>query len=258
MNPYDIMGVRKNSSQEEIKKAYRLLSLKHHPDRNGNSEESNQKFQSINQAYLNLTEPDCRLNDTISCFQRPVDDNLQQPIWKPLTISINLDITLEQSYSGCMLPVEIDRWILDGNIKQMEKEKLYVQIPKGIDNNEIISYSNKGNISADGNAGCVKIMINLCKHDVFGRSGLDLIYTKDITLKEALCRVAFQITHISGVKYNVSNSGEEMLITPNFKRVISGLGLERDGHKGNLVIFFNVIFPKALSRDKIAQIESIL
>ena len=258
MNPYDIIGVQKGSSQEEIKKAYRVLSLKHHPDRNGNSEESKKKFQIINQAYINLTDSDGRPNNTISCFNRTVDDNIQQPLWKSLTISVNLDITLEQSYSGCMLPIEIDRWILDGNIKQMEKEKLYVQIPKGIDNNEIITCANKGNIGADGNVGCVKITINLCKHRVYGRNGLDLIYVKDITLKESLCGVAFQITHISGMKYNVSNSGEELIITPNFKRVMPGLGLERDGHRGSLIVQFNVIFPNTLSRDKIAQIEAIL
>ena len=258
MNPYDIMGVRKNSSQEEIKKAYRMLSLKHHPDRNGNSEESKEKFQNINQAYINLTEQSARSNDEISCFKRDVDDNPHKSLGKPLTISITIDITLEQSYSGCMLPVEIDRWIIDGNIKQMEKEKLYVQIPKGIDNNEILTCANKGNISADGNAGCVKIAVNLCKHDVYERNGLDLIYVKDITLKEAICGVAFQITHISGAKYKVSSFGEDMIITPNFKRVMMGLGLERDGHKGNLIIQFNVIFPKSLSKDKILQIESIL
>ena len=258
MNPYDIIGVRKDSSQEEIKKAYRILSLKHHPDRNGNSEESNKMFQNINQAYKNLTEHSGRLNDTVSCFKRDGNDILQQPLTKPLTISINLDITLEQSYSGCMLPVEIDRWIIDGNIKQMEKEKLYVQIPKGIDSNEILTYVNKGNISADGNAGSVKITVNLFKHAEYERNGLDLIYVKDITLKDAICGVAFQITHISGAKYNVSSFGEDMIITPNFKRVMPGLGLERDGHKGNLIIQFNVIFPKSLSRDKILQIETIL
>lgn len=258
MNAYEIMGVKKTSSQEEIKKAYRVLSLKHHPDRNGNSEASKKKFQSINDAYNSLILTEGRATDIMSCFNRNVDNNIYHFDGKPLTISVTLDITLEQSYSGYTLPVEIDRWIMDGNIKHMEKEKLYVQIPKGTDSNEIITYNDKGNVSADGNVGSVKVTFKLLKHDIYERNGIDLIYKKTITLKEALCGVSFQLTHISGKKYGVSNSGEEMIITPNFKQVMPGLGLERDGHVGNLIIYFNIIFPKTLSRDEICRIEEIL
>jgi curved DNA-binding protein CbpA len=50
---YETLGVNKNSSQDEIKKAFRKLSLKHHPDRGGN----NEKFQKINAAYEVLKDP---------------------------------------------------------------------------------------------------------------------------------------------------------------------------------------------------------
>lgn len=257
MNPYDIIGVRKESSQEDIKKAYRKLSLKHHPDRNGNSDESKKMFQSISQAYIKLTE--CSQNDSSSFFGEANNSEIVgQQTWKPQPILITLTITLDQAYSGCMLPVEIDRWVIEGNIKHLEKETLYIQIPKGIDNNEILLFRNKGNVIACGNSGDVKIIINISRHPVYERKGLDLIYIKDVTLKEALCGVAFQILHISGKKYNVSNRGEEMIITPAFKRVISGLGLERDGHKGDLIIQFTIQFPQSLSKDKIEQLENIL
>ena len=51
---YKILGVDEKSSKEEIKKAYRGLSLKHHPDRNKNNAESNTLFQKINEAYDKL------------------------------------------------------------------------------------------------------------------------------------------------------------------------------------------------------------
>ena len=53
---YDILGVGKKTSAPEIKKAYRKLSLKYHPDRN-KSKESEAKFKEINEAYEVLSNP---------------------------------------------------------------------------------------------------------------------------------------------------------------------------------------------------------
>ena len=53
-NPYDILGIQPNASNEEIKKAYRKLSLKHHPDRGGDEE----KFKELSAAYEKLTNPE--------------------------------------------------------------------------------------------------------------------------------------------------------------------------------------------------------
>ena len=51
-NPYETLGVQKDATETEIKKAYRSLSLKHHPDRNQNSEDAKKKFQEINAPAL--------------------------------------------------------------------------------------------------------------------------------------------------------------------------------------------------------------
>ncbi|OIN88961.1 hypothetical protein AUJ40_02780 [Candidatus Berkelbacteria bacterium CG1_02_42_45] len=56
---YKILGVEKNASTEEIKKAYRKLALKYHPDRGG-SEEDARKFKEINEAYQVLSDPQKR------------------------------------------------------------------------------------------------------------------------------------------------------------------------------------------------------
>jgi len=57
---YKILGVSRDASLEEIKKAYRRLALKYHPDRNPGDKEAEEKFKEINEAYAVLSDPEKR------------------------------------------------------------------------------------------------------------------------------------------------------------------------------------------------------
>jgi len=57
---YQILEITKTATEAEIKKAYRKLALKHHPDKNGNSAESVKKFQEISGAYAVLSDQERR------------------------------------------------------------------------------------------------------------------------------------------------------------------------------------------------------
>ena len=53
---YDILGVAKNASEDEIKKSFRRLAMKYHPDRNPNNKEAENKFKEAKVAYEVLTD----------------------------------------------------------------------------------------------------------------------------------------------------------------------------------------------------------
>ena len=180
--------------------------------------------------------------------------NFQQALQRPTPIVKTIEITLEQAFSGCKLPIEVERWVCEGSIKQREKETIYVSIPEGVDENEIIVLEKKGNALSDTNKGDIKIFVKVRNTTDFIRKGLDLTYHKIVSLKEALCGFTFDMEYLDERTFKIDNHNG-VVISPGFKKVIPGLGITRGDHKGNLVIEFTVTFPERLTKEQINKIK---
>lgn len=315
---YEILEVDKKATPDQIKKAYRRLSMKWHPDKN-DAVNAADKFKEISKAYAVLSDENQRkeydmqadgfdmssvnLPDIFKVFMGGggnmpfgfpppgmvhVDingmpgmpgmggmggmpgmpgmggnesgfsmENLFQNLRKPPPIIANIGISLKEAYTGISYPLKINRWIMSGNTKTYEDETIYLTIPPGIDDNEIIITRNKGNILSESLKGDIKTFITIENNSDFVRHGLDLDYTKVITLKEALCGFSFDIEHINGVFYKINNTNGT-IIHPSYKKSIPKKGMVRDGMEGNLNIHFIVEFPKTLSKEVIQELGKLL
>ena len=55
---YAVLGLEKGASDDEIKRAFRKLAIKYHPDKNQGNKEAEEKFKDINEAYQVLSDPE--------------------------------------------------------------------------------------------------------------------------------------------------------------------------------------------------------
>jgi DnaJ family protein B protein 4 len=177
---------------------------------------------------------------------------------KPPIIVQRVSITLEQSYTGGVIPLEISRWINVDNIKTMEKENIYVKFPQGIDNNEMILLKEKGHNFNTTQQGDVKIIFNVKNNTPFVRNGVDLIYNKTISLKEALTGLDMNIDHINGKKYKVDTASNFCIINNNSNTSLPNLGMTRENITGKLIINFKVEFPKTITTENREMLKRCL
>jgi DnaJ-class molecular chaperone len=302
-NYYNILGVGETASKDEIKKAYRTLQMKHHPDKNPGNEEAFKITQKINEAYETLgdeqkkAEYDMMRNNPFARMANPgmevpVDDifsmffgggnpfagmpgmgggmppgakihvfhggpmGFQQAMNKPIPIMKSLQINMEQVLNGASLPLEIERWIIENGTKVFEKETIYVDVPPGIDENEMIVLRDKGNIINEHCKGDIKINILVQNNTAFKRSGLDLILEKHISLKESLCGFSFELNYLNGKSYTVNNN-KGNIVPPEYKKIYPGMGLKRGEHKGNMIIVFHIDFPEKLTEEQIDKLAKV-
>jgi DnaJ-class molecular chaperone len=172
----------------------------------------------------------------------------------PETIIKTVSLTLEQSYNGCNIPLDIDRHIPDNGIVRIERETLHVQIPKGVLQGDTIILNDSGNMNEAGIKGDVRIIINILQHSIFKVDGLDLHIEKTISLKDALCGFNFEIHHLSGKIFQLSNKPGN-IIKPGSIKTIPNLGLEKNGETGSIKIKFQLDFPETLTEEQIQTLS---
>jgi DnaJ-class molecular chaperone len=164
---------------------------------------------------------------------------------------------MDQVLSGANVPLEIERWNVENGIKVFETETIYVTIPQGIDDNEMIILRDKGNMLNEQAKGDVKVIVKITNTSEFKRAGLDLVFEKNITLKEALCGFTFELNYLNGKSYTLNNN-KGNIIPPEYRKVYPGMGLTRGEHKGNMIIHFHVEFPEKLTEEQIASLATVL
>jgi len=123
-DPYKILGVNRNVSSEEVKKAFKKLVLKYHPDKNPNDSAAEEKFKEINQAYSAICNPEKHTSpggphfsstfDPLDEFMKSRGFSMFDDFFRPhhhrrsKNIFKDIDITLEEAAFGCTKQIKLD------------------------------------------------------------------------------------------------------------------------------------------------------
>ena len=191
-------------------------------------------------------------------FHGGFGNHMFEQLQKPPPLIKNVQLTLEHAYHGGNFTFDLERSIVRDGMRMVELEKITVDIPRGISDNDVILKRGCGNANSESNVGDLKLMISIIPNPDFERIGLDLVHKRKISLKEALCGFSFEIKHFNGKPLHMNNMSNPVIAKPGFKKVVPGLGMIREGKTGNLIIEFDVVFPDSLSEEKIALLKDIL
>ena len=255
-NYYDILGVNKNASQDDIKKAYRNLSKKYHPDRNGGDDS---KFKEINEAYDTLGDEEKRKvydnPNPFGGFHRFGENrggfswnwNNTRPM--PQNYEVVVEISMTEAYYGCNRNVRIGT------------KTFNVDIPKGVTTGKVIVYSGQGGRGYDPLTGQEKCGDLYVKISV--RSTDKMYLNADGTL-EMMIAIDW-IDAILGCDMDLDVFDKTVKIrvpkyTQNGGYVLSaGNGFPKYKSTGytNLKVNFIVKMPKTLTQSQIEKLESI-
>jgi len=149
-----------------------------------------------------------------------------------------------------------------------ERKVIEVHVEKGASHNQRVTFRGL----ADETPGCdetgdVNIIIQEKEHHFFKRKGADLLITKTISLKQALCGYTLRFNHLDGrdvvIKTKpgeVIQSGESTTGMP-YTMMVPNEGMPSRGNpfvKGNLYVSFSIQFPKKLDKDVVEKLRDLL
>ena len=265
---YEVLGVSKSATDKDIKKAYKKLAMKYHPDRNPDNPVAQEKFREVKEAYEILNDEEKRqqfddfghsafengqprgrggfghgggdfndmFGDMFGQRQQQQQQRHQPQPEKGSDIILQVELSLEESVEGCTHDVRLPN----------TTAALPVVIPVGINHGQRVRVVGKGNPGTLGAPrGDLFVEVVLLDHDVFTRKGNDLYCDLE---------TSFPVAAIGGTAKAATFSGYINLKIPAGTQVgrkfrIKGRGIKamNSDHVGDLIYTVVISTPTELS-----------
>ena len=287
---YDILGVSKSASQDEIKKAFRKLAQKYHPDAGGDEE----KFKEINEAYAVLSDPQKKaqydrfgtvdgnpfagyggysgggnpfggaggagfnwgdifgnMANGDGAFGSNWDFHVNRAV-KGKDLQASITLSFDEAFKGCSKKVSI-RIPSTG-----ETETVTVNVPAGAVDGGKMRFRGRGEHgSGGGKRGDLVVVTKLAEHPLYKREGANVVMDLDVDIAEAALGTQIIVPTPDGsmVKMRVpagSQTGSTLRVKGKGAPYLKGKGVGN----GDLLVKVRVNTPKSLNAEQKAALEA--
>jgi curved DNA-binding protein len=291
---YKVLGVEKSASAEDIKKAYRKLARKHHPDLNPNDKNAKQLFQHINEAHEVLSDPEKRKkydtygkdwkhaeeferarssqgqstsqgspyeNFSYSGSGEDFSDFFSSMFGNQSARQTRQPVAFKGSDHNAELQLSLrDVYQSHKQTVTVNGKTLSITIPAGIESGQSLKISGQGGQGSNGGpAGDLYITITIATDPIFKRKDHDLYRTVELDLYTALLGGEVLVETMKG-KVNLKIKPE----TQNGTQVkLAGIGMpvyKKDEQFGDLYVKYEIKLPTNLTdkeKELVKELQSL-
>ncbi len=274
-NYYEMLGVNKNASSSEIKKAYRTLAIRYHPDRNLGNKAAEEKFKDINEAYEVLSDQTRRVQYDESISRRPLFNKggfnnfgrnngnsagqgtrvrgerstrtrVDTQDFRPGQTKTSRVVNPRPARRDieAKLTLRLDEAYRGGKrkIRLEDGRSLEVDMPQGMFNGQRIRLRSQGLEGGD-----LYLKITVARHPLFEIQGENIYCQIPVTPTEAILGSAIEVPTIDGlVKVSVPNgvrSGQRL-------RLANKGYFNKLGERGDQLVEIQIVTPKEISPEE--------
>lgn len=279
---YEILGVDKSASQDEIKRAFRKKAVELHPDRGGDEA----KFKELNEAYEVLSNEQKRqaydqfghaagaeqagggnpfggqgnpfgdgvqfdfsgfgggMGDIFDMFFRGAQNRARD---------VEIAITIDFMEAARGTTKELSLRVADHKSGGRKQEDVKVKIPAGIDDGQSIKLSGKGEVNSQGERGDLYVHVRVRPHKSLRREGANIISQISLDIADAALGCETEVETLDGnvVVKIPAGSGPGKIV----KLTGKGLPIINTGRHGDQLIVIDIDVPKKLNAKQKAALE---
>lgn len=258
-NYYTILGIEQTASIDDIKKAYKSLANKHHPDKGGDEE----LFKKISVAYDTLKdetkrqEYDDKLTGKTSNFygfdgdfSSFFSDHIRSTFFRNKDITIQCRISFEESFNGKQLNAKY-------TLPSGKLQEIAINIPSGIQSGSHIRFPNFGDDSvAEFPRGHLNVTVLVEPSDKFFRKENDLCTLLHVTPIEAMIGCEKTVNHINGQQFTINiRPGVETGI--EYAMLNKGFSNPYNNNIGRFLIIVNIKTPAITDPELVEELTKI-